>query len=478
VSADDDGRGGAPVRGRRASDRGIYYAFLALLVWAPWPLGSNRPWAQAVLELGVFALLGWWLWRARAGRAKPTAALAAARPVLVLLGVWLVYGLLQVVPLPLDWLAVLSPKAWQQWTETAAALGDDGFVGPVPLTLEPHASLAEWRLGLALTGVLALTLLLVRTRRRLRLLASTLIVAAVAQAMLASLLVLSGQGLWFIEPAVRAHGTYANPNHLAGFLEMSVALGIGLLIADLAHQSHFASWRQRLRAWVRVLLGRKARLRIYLAIMVIALVMTGSRMGNTAFFASLGIAGMIGTVAFRRSPRPVLVLLVSLVLVDILILGSWFGLDRVRERLEQTVVAEDARYQVGVQSTGYLEDYLWLGSGGGSFYAVFPAYRNEKSIPRHFAHADNDLLELQLEYGVVGSALLGAIAALSLATALRVLWRREDPLLRGMAFATLMGVTAILIHSGTDANLHIPANAALFMVLLALPWLGLTLRRD
>jgi O-antigen ligase len=162
------------------------------------------------------------------------------------------------------------------------------------------------------------------------------------------------------------------------------------------------------------------------------------------------------------------------VLVDILILGSWFGLDRVRQRLEQTVLTEDARYQVGVQSTGYLQDYPWLGSGGGSFYAVYPAYRDERSIPRHFPHADNDLLELQLEYGAVGSAILAAIVALSLAAALRVLWRRRDPLLRGMAFATLMGVTAILIHSGADANLHIPANAALFMVLLALPWLGLT----
>jgi hypothetical protein len=36
-----------------------------------------------------------------------------------------------------------------------------------------------------------------------------------------------------------------------------------------------------------------------------------------------------------------------------------------------------------------------------------------------------------------------------------------------------MGVTAILIHSWTDFNLQIPANAALFMVLLALGWISL-----
>jgi hypothetical protein len=212
--------------------------------------------------------------------------------------------------------------------------------------------------------------------------------------------------------------------------------------------------------------------------MVIALVMTASRMGNSAFFTSLAIAGVIGVLSFRRSPRPVLILLTSLVLVDLLILGSWFGLDRVRERLEQTVLIQEARYQLGVNATRYLGDYPWLGSGAGSFSAVYPAYRDASSIPLHFAHADDDLLEFQLEYGVIGMAPLVIFVALSLGAALRVLWVRDDPLLRGMALASLMGVTAILIHSAADANLHIPANAALFMVLLALPWLGLTLGRD
>ena len=45
---------------------------------------------------------------------------------------------------------------------------------------------------------------------------------------------------------------------------------------------------------------------------------------------------------------------------------------------------------------------------------------------------------------------------------------RRDPLMRGMAFAAIMGITAILIHSWVGFNLQIPANALLFMVLLAL----------
>jgi len=46
-----------------------------------------------------------------------------------------------------------------------------------------------------------------------------------------------------------------------------------------------------------------------------------------------------------------------------------------------------------------------------------------------------------------------------------------------LSFACIMGVTAILIHSWVDFNLQIPANAALFMILLALGWISISLDR-
>ena len=64
----------------------------------------------------------------------------------------------------------------------------------------------------------------------------------------------------------------------------------------------------------------------------------------------------------------------------------------------------------------------------------------------------------------------------SLGAALVAQFRRHDPLMRGMSFAAIMSVTAILIHSTVDFNLQIPANAATFMLLLALAWISLHLR--
>ena len=54
----------------------------------------------------------------------------------------------------------------------------------------------------------------------------------------------------------------------------------------------------------------------------------------------------------------------------------------------------------------------------------------------------------------------------------------KSTLMRGMSFASLMGITAILIHSWVDFNLYIPANAVFFMVLIALGWISLYMDRQ
>ena len=159
--------------------------------------------------------------------------------------------------------------------------------------------------------------------------------------------------------------------------------------------------------------------------------------------------------------------------MDLFILGSWFGLDRVRERLEATVLTQEDRYHVDVQGLGLSGRLLGDRERGRDLRRGLSGLSRPDSGPNFYAHAHNDYLELVLEYGVLGLACPVGWSSCPSVAALRVLYRRRDPLPRGMAFASLMGVMAILIHSTADFNLHIPANAALFVVLLALPWLGL-----
>lgn len=75
------------------------------------------------------------------------------------------------------------------------------------------------------------------------------------------------------------------------------------------------------------LLGPKAWIRLGLVIMVIALVMPHSRMGNIAFFSSLIIVGGRFTLVSRKHRLRNAAILASLVLVDLIIISNHFGLE-------------------------------------------------------------------------------------------------------------------------------------------------------
>jgi O-antigen ligase len=172
-------------------------------------------------------------------------------------------------------------------------------------------------------------------------------------------------------------------------------------------------------------------------------------------------------------------LLASLVAIDLFIVGSWFGVEKLAQRLEDTTVGEvQVREDPAVYTLPLIRDYAWFGSGPGSFHVAFPRYR-PAAVANFFDYTHNDYAQFAAESGVPGFLAIASFVALALAAALLAQWRRRDPLMRGMSFACIMGVTAILIHSWVDFNLQIPANAAFFMVLLALGWISLHLdRRD
>ena len=95
-----------------------------------------------------------------------------------------------------------------------------------------------------------------------------------------------------------ATGTFINRNHLAGYLEICLAVGIGLMVAQLSNTSA-ATWRERARQFLQTMLSSKALVRIGLVVMVIGLVLTRSRMGNIAFFFSMIVMGFYYIVFVR-----------------------------------------------------------------------------------------------------------------------------------------------------------------------------------
>src|SRR5512135_3530018 len=163
---------------RPSANRWLFSAYLALLLWVPLPLGSNRPWAWAILELWVFALAIWWLLDFARGRAHRSAALKGAWPALLCAALWLGYVWLQLLPLPLQLLQILSPEAAR--AHAAAGLG---VASAAPLTLDQYGTLDGALKSAAYVAFFALSLALLDRPARITSAAYTLVISGFTQAM-------------------------------------------------------------------------------------------------------------------------------------------------------------------------------------------------------------------------------------------------------------------------------------------------------
>lgn len=426
------------------------------------------------MSLVVYMMAAVWLLLYRQGKVDVTPAFKSARVVLLLLLLWLGWNLLQIVPVPVDFLEVISPLSAEMYRLVTP---DIRFA---PISIDVNATREQLLSGLAYTLIFALVLLLVDSMARLRQFTYWLIVLGTVQALIASFALFSGQEIYY--GISSAQGTFANRNQLAGFLQLNLAVGIGLLLSTMSEQGS-CSWRERIRGWAKSLLSRKVRIRIYLAVMVITLVLTHSRMGNTAFFVSMTITGVLALLLMKRSPRPVVILLTSLIIIDLFIVSQWFGLEQLKQRfetLQDEKVSLDIRsntvnrINTSMSTRSLYQEASLTGTGAGTFFVVFPAYQ-DFGQPGFFQHAHNDYFEFKSDTGWIGIFMLAGIVTISFAAGLGAMRKRRHPLMRGMAFSSVMGILSLMIHSSTDFNFRIPANAVLFMVILALGWISLAM---
>ncbi len=434
--------------------------YLALLVWVPIPLGSNRPWSWAVLEVWVLLLALAWLAGGVLGNISLGPAIRSARPVLICALAWLGYVWLQLLPLPIEILRWLSPEA-ARW-HTVAALKEG--IAMAPLSLDRYATLEAACKSTAYIAFFFLGLALLRDRERIRIATYVLIASGIFQS-------LYGAFASFQSPEGAASGTFVNRNHYAAYLVMCLSVGIGVLTASLSGEKS-RSWGQFFRGMVHWIITPKMGLRLLLLTMVIALVLTRSRMGNTSFFIALLVAGTIGLVFSRHATRPTVILLTSLIAIDLFIVGAYFGAEKVVKSIGQTQLQGEDRDELAGYALRMWQDYPVFGSGLGSFAAVFPRY-SAGGTPYAYTHAHNDYVEFAAETGLIGISLLGLIVLTSFAAAVRAQHLRRDPVMRGISLAAIMGILALMIHSSVDFNLQIPANALTFMLLLAFGWISL-----
>ncbi len=425
-------------------ERALISGTLLLLVWLPLPMGSNRDWSIGLLVFLCCGLgAGWAINALRRNRdLGPT-----LRPALPMLGLLL---LSQV------WVLV-------QWLSAG--------------TVDGAATFQYLLLGVAYSLLFLLVVDLFRTRKRLSLLLAVLVASGTFQAFFGVVMTLSGvEGLLLGAKTSYlgdATGTFVNRNHLAGYLALTMAAGIGLLVA-LRDERPFR--------WVDVLemlLGPKGRLRLALVLMTIALVMSHSRMGNAAFFTSLLLVGGVFVLISNEHRLRNGLIFASLLALNLLVVSQFVGVETVGDgmarRQGQVVVvdgqtppsANALRATVFKDALPLVQENLLTGHGAGTFEVLFGKFASA-GVTQHLRHAHNDYLQFLLEYGVLGSLPLLVFVLLGLYHAQRAMWQRESTYRAGVGLGASVGIVALLIYSLADFNLQIPANAATYVVICAM----------
>lgn len=411
------------------ADRAVGVGLLgcALLLGGGSPL---FPFTRLIVELVGAGALAWYAsrgWRAPADRWSATAVLF----------------LLLVLALPLAQLIPLPPSLWTALPgrdDAVAGLRAAGLALPsMPLSLQPDATRAA--AIFLLPPIAAFVATLHAGWRGRMLLGWTVVAAALAGALLGLAQVSAGQGLYLYDTAHRgtALGFFANKNHQADLLVIGI-----LLVAALTRASRQLGWKAPPTA---AAVGM-------VAVLAVALPATNSRAGLIMLPAALLAAAlMLVPPATLRRARLRDVAIAAAVLAIMVVIGTTSG--PVRHALDRFGGDPDGRLRFWPDVLVALRHYQPVGSGLGSFVRVFQRDESLGTLSFTYVnHAHCDYLEIVLEAGWAGAALIaGGILLLLVAT-----WRVLRPAAWGsftpVHVACALGIAALAGHSLVDYPLR------------------------
>jgi O-antigen ligase len=334
------------------------------------------------------------------------------------------------------------------------------------LSFDPNATRVALTQIAGLTIYFGAALAFIDTPRRLRLVTRLVVVFGFVLAVygLMQHFVNPATIFWVREPRqAQPFGPYVNRHHFAGYMELTLALPLGLLFAGAVPKE-------------RMLLYAFAA-----GIMAIALIMTNSRGGVLSMMSEILFLSIVAATALRRQRRSeedratraratLMRVGLGFALIITVVLGAlYFGGEEALSRLVGTVNSEDpttGRAHFWSGTVDIIKDHPLLGTGLGAFSAAYTLYDTGNGLYR-LEQAHNDYLQILSDGGVVGGALGLAFVALLFWTALRRM-QSHDRFRRGVALGALSGCAGVLVHSFFDFTLHTTANALCFLVLAAL----------
>ena len=425
------------------ASRFVFLVICIAIVLSALAYGTVHYWALALFNLGALTILilwvvdGWVLGRVRVSRSTLQ---------LPLLGL-IVLGLIQLLPL--------------------RNAGIEGSSIPLvsSLSLDPNATRLVLVQLSSLFVYFAATLVFTDTPHRLHILVRTIIIFGFCLALfgLTQSFTSPNKVYWIRELSQStAFGPFINRHHFAGYMELTIALPLGLLFAGAVDKE-----KRLLYLFAAGLMG-------------VALVMTSSRGGIISLVAQI-LFFVVVTALWRPENNERRVrrgwlsgvairvglgvgLLVAL-FAGVLLLGGEFSITRFIDSVN-TDDPTTGRAHFWSVTVDIIKAHPWIGTGLGAFGVIYTRYDSRNGLFR-LEQAHNDYLQIFSDAGVIGAALaLGFIVILVRRAFVRM--RSADEFRRGIAVAALGGCFAVLVHSLFDFTLHTTSNALLFLILAGL----------
>lgn len=362
--------------------------------------------------------------------------------------------LLQLIPLP--------PSIWTGLPGRSPMATGLDLAGVSPgwnaLSLAPELT---WRAILALVPPLAMFLAVLVSppqltgRLALLLVACAVISLVLGVAQLAS----GGERLypWETTSAGSVNGFFANHNHMASLLLASLPIAVVMGAGTLRRRD-----ASQLPLWLAA---------FFLGFVIVGLAAIRSKAGLILLGPVMAATLLAVWVASGRG-RPKAPLLVLAGAIGVALTAViMFALTPILARFGAEYT-EDGRFDRWPLVLDTAQTYLPLGSGIGSFNAVYRSVEPLNQLdPTYFNQAHNEYVEMWLETGWLGAALLIAFA-IWFARRTWSAWRSQPSRGTDLQRAASIAIASLMIHSFVDYPLRTTTLAVVFALCCAMLELG------
>lgn len=357
----------------------------------------------------------------------------------------------QLMPLPYHLIKVISGKTINLYQNfLPQGLSRKFFT----LNIFPDAGIQELIKLLSYVGVFFLVIHKVETRKQLDFIINVIIFLGLAISLFGIIkkFAHSSQVHYFNprEMTGGPFGPFANRNNFSGYINLIIPLGIGYFFTDMPLAKRF----------------------IYgfsVGLMSLALFLSLSRSGILVYiFTILGMLTFLRLKgAFRDKIKVSYILAFLVFCLFIFFLEAEVVLNRFNELFHSDLFVNFGHGYPWLNTLSIWRDFPLFGTGLGTFASISSMYKTlaQQSL---FTYAHNDYLQLLSETGLAGFSLAGLFFILYLKSVIKMWHLSQDQYVSCLVLGGILSISGMLVYSLLDFNLHIPANALMFFIIMGL----------